>query len=76
MLPDKSMRKRNAIQALGGTVTAVATEIGVSCEAVRQWPDPLPQRVADRVLAALARKHLPSELLEPLYGAAEVSGAS
>ena len=57
------MNKSTAIQLLGGTVVSAAKEVGVSPSAVSQWPDQLPERVADRVLAALARKHLPPELL-------------
>ena len=57
------MLKSHAIELLGGTVTSAAEAIGVTSSAVTQWPDELPQRIADRVLAALARKHLPAELL-------------
>lgn len=59
----EGMNKSTAIQLLGGTVVSAAKEVGVSPSAVSQWPDPLPERVADRVLAALARKHLAPELL-------------
>lgn len=57
------MKKTRAIELLGGTPTAAAEAIGVSHSAVSQWPDELPPRIADRVLAALARKHLPAELI-------------
>lgn len=57
------MRKTTAIALLGGTVAAAAKEVGVSASAVSQWPDELPRRIEDRVLASLARKHLPPELL-------------
>ena len=57
------MRKEKAIELLGGTVSAAAAEIGVSYQAVEKWPDPLPGRIADRVVAALARRHLPPMLL-------------
>ena len=56
------MRKHEAIELLGGTVSTAADAIGVSYQAVNQWPDELPSRIEDRVLAALARRHLP-ELL-------------
>lgn len=56
------MLKTRAIELLGGSVTAAAKAVGVSPSAVTQWPDVLPDRIADRVLAALARQHLP-ELL-------------
>jgi hypothetical protein len=35
----------------------------VSYQAVGKWPDELPPRISDRVLAALARKHLPASLI-------------
>jgi len=57
------MRKEQAIELLGGTIASAAEKIGISYQAVDKWPDELPQRIADRVLAALARKHLPAELL-------------
>lgn len=60
------MLKSQAIELLGGTVTAAAEAVGVTSSAVTQWPEELPRRIADRVLAALARKHLPAEILEGL----------
>ena len=57
------MDKTKAIQLLGGTVTQAAEAIGVTASAVTQWPDVLPRRIEDRVLAALARRHLPAEVL-------------
>lgn len=57
------MLKTKAIELLGGTVATAAAEIGISYEAVHKWPDELPDRIADRVLAALARKHLPPALI-------------
>lgn len=57
------MLKKVAIELLGGSVSSAAAEIGVSYQAVDKWPDELPPRIADRVLAALARKHLPPELI-------------
>jgi hypothetical protein len=57
------MRKAKAIELLGGTPAAAAKEVGVTYQAVDKWPDPLPRRIADRVLAAVARKHLPASLI-------------
>lgn len=57
------MKKSTAIELLGGSVGDVAREVGVSPQAVSQWPEDLPKRIADRVLAAQARKHLPPELI-------------
>lgn len=63
------MNKSKAIELLGGTASSAAEAVGVTASAVSQWPDELPPRIADRVLAALARKHLPPELLgEPAPG--------
>ena len=57
------MLKTKAIELLGGTVVLAADAIGISYQAVDKWPDDLPDRIADRVLAAQARKHLPPELI-------------
>lgn len=57
------MRKDRAIALLGGNVAMAAQAIGISYQAVEKWPDPLPNRIADRVIAAVARKHLSPELL-------------
>lgn len=42
-------------------MAAAAKEVGISYQAVRKWPDPLPQRIADRVEAALARRRRASK---------------
>ena len=57
------MNKQKAIDLLGGTPAKAAAEIGVTPSAVSQWPEELPPRLADRVLAALARRHLPPALI-------------
>lgn len=61
--------KTKAIELLGGSPREAAEAVGVSQSAVSQWPDMLPPRISDRVLAALARKHLPPELIgqEPAH---------
>jgi DNA-binding transcriptional regulator YdaS (Cro superfamily) len=59
----RRMDKAKAIEMLGGTVTAAAEAIGISSSAVTQWPEELPDRIADRVIAAIARMHLPPEVL-------------
>lgn len=57
------MNKSEAIQLLGGSVSAAADAIGITRSAVSQWPDDLPDAIRDRVQAALARKHLSPEIL-------------
>lgn len=57
------MKKTQAIELLGGSVTAVADAIGISRSAVSQWPDELPDSIRDRVQAAIARRYLPPELI-------------
>jgi len=54
---DKTMHKSHAIQLLGGSIESSAKAIGISYQAVSKWPDVLPPRIADRVIAAYARKH-------------------
>jgi len=49
------MLKTEAIKLLGGTIPAAADAIGITYQAVSKWPDELPDRIADRVYAALAR---------------------
>lgn len=49
------MTKTEAIKLLGGTRVAAARAIGVSYQAVRQWPDVLTERIEDRVIAAHVR---------------------
>lgn len=53
-----SIRKSEAIQVLGGTVSAVADAMCITYQAVDKWPDVLSNKVSDRVLAAWARKHI------------------
>lgn len=60
------MRKAKAIELLGGSTASAAREIGVTYQAVDKWPEELPPRIADRVLAVLARKHLPADVLAQL----------
>lgn len=55
------MIKTDAIRLLGGSPSSAAREIGISVSAVSQWPDVLPASIADRVIAAIARKKLPPE---------------
>lgn len=57
------MKKARAIELLGGTVSAAAEACNVTTSAISQWPDDLPPNIENRVLAALARKHLPPSLL-------------
>lgn len=57
------MRKTTALRLLGPTNADLARRVGVSGSAVSQWPEVLPPRLQDRVLAALARQHLPADLL-------------
>lgn len=48
------MQKTQAIELLGG-VTCAAEAIGINPQAISQWPDELPSRLQDRVVAALMR---------------------
>lgn len=50
------MNKETAIKLLGGSVAEAARAIGISAQALSQWPDQLPSRLVDRVQAALWRK--------------------
>jgi hypothetical protein len=59
------MLKSEAIGALGGTVAAAAREIGITPQAVGQWPDELPPAIRDRVQAALWRRERGAERAAP-----------
>lgn len=50
------MQKQEAINLLGKTATEAANAIGITPQALGQWPDDLPRRLIDRVQAALWRK--------------------
>ena len=54
------MNKADAIRLLGGTVAEAARRIGVTGSAISQWPEVLPPRLVDRVVAAIARTQLPT----------------
>jgi len=49
------MKKHEAIDLLGGTVSKAAKAMGITPSAIAQWPDDLPGRIFDRVIAAVAR---------------------
>ena len=67
------MYKAEAIQHLGGSIPAAATAIGVSYQAVNQWPEVLPARIVDRVQAALYRKQQAEATAPATTTAQEVS---
>lgn len=49
------MKKQTALQLLGGTEASAARVLGCSRQNVNKWPDDLPRRIADRVIAARVR---------------------
>lgn len=59
------MQRQVAIDLLGGTTAAAAEVLGVSYQAVNKWPDPLPGRIQDRVVAACVYEaiDLPPEIV-------------
>ncbi len=61
------MLKDKAIEVLGGTRASTAKAIGISYQAVKQWPNVLSSRIADRVISACARKgiQIPDEWKAP-----------
>jgi hypothetical protein len=50
------MKKQTALQLLGGTEVSAAQALGCSRQNVNRWPDELPRRIADRVIAARVRQ--------------------
>lgn len=65
------MHKAEAIDLLGGTVAAAAGALGVSYQAVAKWPEHLPERIGDRVIAVWVRRHL-ADRLPPVFIQKEV----
>ena len=61
------MYKSEAIDLLGGEVSAAAELLGVSYQAVNKWPEQLPPRISDRVLGVCVRKgiEVPARFYEP-----------
>jgi len=58
------MNKQKAIEMFG-TQAELARVIGCGRAAVNNWPDPLPSRIADRVIAACVRAGIdPAPLLD------------
>ena len=72
------MKKSRALELLGGTVATAAEAIGISSAAVSQWPDELPDRIVDRVIAALVKlkKPVPADLLRASHPALAVAKAA
>lgn len=62
------MLKTEALELLGGTVTAASKAIGISPAAVSQWPDTLSDQVRDRVQAALFRKAIEGVVANEMRG--------
>jgi hypothetical protein len=69
------MLKTQAIELLGGSITAAAKAIGISYHAVHQWPDELPPRIADRVYAVWGKKNMP-DLAQAHAESTQASGES
>lgn len=59
------MLKTQAIELLGGSITAAAKAIGITYQAVDKWPDELPPRIADRVYAVWGKKNMPDMAAPP-----------
>ena len=53
------MKKAYATFILGDSPTAAAKAMGISSQAYSQWPDDLPSRLEDRVIAAYFRQRYP-----------------
>ena len=67
------MDKKQALQQFDDSVEQCAREVGCTGAAVRQWPDPLPPRISDRVQAALWRRHVKNQRASAVRSAEEVS---
>jgi len=60
-----AMDKKQVIKFFG-TQMNLARAVGITASSAAAWPDPLPRRIEDRVIAACLRNGLdPSSLLNP-----------
>lgn len=59
------MNKALALDLIGGTPLLASKAIGISRSAIAQWPETLPPKLSDRVLAAWARENVQD--LPPLF---------
>ena len=61
------MKKTRAIRLLGGSVAKAAEAVGTSSSAISQWPEKLPPRLVDRVIAGCLRTDVsvPDDILCP-----------
>lgn len=66
------MRKEAALNLFNGSVADAARALGVSYQAIDKWPDPLPRRIMDRVVAACVYSGIaiPADLLTEVRQAA------
>ena len=58
------MKKQEALDLFGGSA-ALADAIGITQQAIYEWPEVLPPRIADRVIAACVRtnREVPQSLI-------------
>ncbi len=66
------MLKTDALELWNGRQTDMAAAVGVTKQAISLWPDELPPRIADRVIAAAVRggKSIPPHFLKREQAAA------
>jgi hypothetical protein len=69
MTQQEPMTRAEAFEKLGGTASRVALHIGVTPQAVIQWPDPLTPILRDRVQAALYRELMSAKRRRPAQAA-------
>ena len=60
------MKKSTVIALMGGSVSDLARAIDTTPSAIYQWPEVLPRRLVDRVIAAFVRlgRDVPEVLLK------------
>jgi hypothetical protein len=52
----QKITKSKAIKLLGGSAKSASEAIGCTVQAIYKWPNILPSRIADRVIAAQIRR--------------------
>jgi hypothetical protein len=61
------MRKSAVIEFFDKSRAVLAAEIGISPQAVSDWPEELPRRISDRVIAAAVRAGRPIHLRPDIF---------
>ena len=57
------MTKTDMLKLMGKDLSGCAEEIGITVQAISDWPEELSTKLRDRVQAAIARRHMPDFMI-------------